>query len=228
MPRKGGCLYKAILSLLPSWGQAPHCASSLRASEISTLWYWRERSKGDPEHMDKLLLVTPSFPCYLIQGWLWALDHPGSVFQTLARIADMPLCLSTFSCDTSVQVYKRIMTTLSYKLIRDLQEWFPNLITLVLTAASDPSWQDILALGLLPHQKLLKPLPLHLVIDSMNRTPPHSPWPFRKIPNYLQHNRCQPTDTCRKTAAATQLLVICMYATFSQSVLIHSLKKGSC
>lgn len=36
-------------------------------------------------------------------------------------------------------------------------------IILVLTAASDLSQQDILGLGLLPHQKVLKPLPLHHV-----------------------------------------------------------------
>lgn len=55
---------------------------------------------------------------------------------------------------------------------------------------SEYIWVHLLALLLfllinnfikyIPHQKLLKPLPLHLVTDSMNRTPPHSPMTLSK------------------------------------------------
>lgn len=174
--------------------------------------------------MDKLLLVTASFS-FLLDIRL-ALSSWPSWLSLWNAGWDMPPCLSVFSYDTSIQVYKPIMTTfLSYKLIRDLQKWTPNLIILVLTAASDLSRQGILGLGLVPHQKVLKPLPLHLVTAWTDPAPiPHDP--FQRYPWYFQPNRCQPIDTCRKTAAEMQHLVICTRATFSQSVLIHSLRKG--
>lgn len=129
MPRKGGCLYKVTLCLLPSWGQAPPWASSLRASQISILWY-RRKAKGTQAH-GQAAAGYCSFP-FLLDIKL-ALNSWPSWLSLWSAGWDMPPCLSVFSCETSIQVYKRIMTTfLGYKLIRDLQEWSPNLSFLFL------------------------------------------------------------------------------------------------